>query len=75
MLRSLQATASIVNGRKRQFAKKVTLLNDVGMTRRKIILLVSVTLVHNIFHLFKIIIKVFYLQHSVAVLLIARCKK
>ena len=53
MLRSLQATATIVNDRRRQFAKKVTLLNDVRLTRRKIVLLVLVTLVHNIFDLLR----------------------
>ena len=31
-------TTTIVNGRGKEFAKKVTLLNDVRLTRRKIIL-------------------------------------
>ena len=64
MLRSLQATTTIVNGRRRQFAKKVTLLNDVGLTRRKIILLVLVTLVQNIFDLFKIFNILYQLEFS-----------
>ena len=46
-------TTTIVNGRGKEFAKKVTLLNDVRLTRRKIVLLVLVTLVHNIFDLLR----------------------